>query len=398
MPLPLAHRWPRFATHLCHLPLGSFPTPLEPWRELGEALGVPRLWVKRDDAASPIFGGNKVRKLELLLGDVVHRGLPGVLTYGTAGSHQVAATAAFANHLGLNSVALLLPQAPAAYARRNLLLAAAAGCRLRLHPTGTSMRRSGEVTRREVRRFRERHGGELGIVPFGGTSSRGTVGYVNAALELSEQVAAGKMPPPDRIYVACASMGTATGLALGLHASPLHTRVTAVRIGEAAPNDRRDLASHLEGVVSFLRSMDPAFPSPSWEELPLDVRDGVVGPGYGFFTAEATAAVRLARRHQGADLDGLYTGKALAALGQDAKAGLLAGQTVLFWNTVSSVDQGPRLAGLDPRRLLPESLHGFFAAPLQPHDPGSRGGPDGSGEPAGHQAAACLSSPVRRST
>ncbi len=40
----------------------------------------------------------------------------------------------------------------------------------------------------------------------------GTIGYVNAGLELKAQIDEGLLPEPDKIYVPMGTMGTAVGL------------------------------------------------------------------------------------------------------------------------------------------------------------------------------------------
>jgi len=100
-PLPLFARFPGTAA----LPLAGIavlPTPLEPlaapWLER-EPLG--EVFVKRDDLTSGVYGGNKVRKLDFLLGDAVTQGATSVLTFGAYGSNHALATAVHARALGL---------------------------------------------------------------------------------------------------------------------------------------------------------------------------------------------------------------------------------------------------------------------------------------------------------
>jgi D-cysteine desulfhydrase len=73
----------------------------------------------------------------------------------------------------------------------------------------------------------------------------------------------------------------------------------------------------------------------------LEVRDGFLGEEYAAATRESLEAVALAAAHN-IHLETTYTGKALAALVADARAGQLAGKTVLFWNTYSSTSSNSR--------------------------------------------------------
>ncbi|MBM3136100.1 MAG: pyridoxal-phosphate dependent enzyme, partial [Chloroflexi bacterium] len=84
--------------------LGRWPTPLEPATRLSAALGGPDIWVKRDDLSTLALGGNKVRKLEFLLGDALAHGADVVLTVGGVQSNHSRQTAAAAARLGLRCI------------------------------------------------------------------------------------------------------------------------------------------------------------------------------------------------------------------------------------------------------------------------------------------------------
>jgi len=87
---------------LCHL-----PTALEPLDRLSEALGGPRIWIKRDDCTGLSLGGNKVRKLEYVLQEAVASGADILLTMGAIQSNHVRQTAAAAAKAGLKCRAIL---------------------------------------------------------------------------------------------------------------------------------------------------------------------------------------------------------------------------------------------------------------------------------------------------
>ena len=110
-------------------PLGLFPTAVEPLEALSSQLGV-EMWVKREDRSGPLYGGNKVRKLEWLLGAAKASGASTVLTVGTLGSHHVLATALYSRHLDLACHALLYPQHMTPHAAETLRHTAAAAQRL----------------------------------------------------------------------------------------------------------------------------------------------------------------------------------------------------------------------------------------------------------------------------
>ena len=191
------------------------------------------------------------------------------------------------------------------------------------------------------------------VIPFGGTNEHGTIGFVNAAFELADQIASGVLPEPDVVYVPFGSMGTAAGLAIGFAAEGIRARVQAVRVLPAAEGDAEALSRTVTEAVATLRGADPDFPRFERTHLAVDVRGEFLGDGYAMPTPGATRAVALAAE-AGLSLETTYTGKSLSALAHDAAGGLLDDATVLFWNTYNSrpVAQG------DPASL-PETLRAF---------------------------------------
>jgi D-cysteine desulfhydrase len=369
------------AEGLPHVALAALPTPVEAL-DVGAEGGGSRLYVKRDDLSGTVYGGNKVRKLEFLLGDALKRKAREVVTFGFAGSNHTLATAIYARQLGLKSTSVLMPQANAHYVRRNLL----AGCRC-----GTRFLHYGNLLGLlfGVGRLRlcekMKHGVAPVFIPAGGSCPLGVTGYVNAALELRDQVAAGELPEPALIYVALGSMGTAAGLMLGLAAAGLKSRVVPVRTIEerlASPGRMRRL---MRGTISLLRRMDPSFPHVPAPGPDLEIRNDCLGEGYARFTPEAVRARALVRERAGIELNGTYSAKAFAALLADARNGKLDGKTVLFWNTYNSRALSPFTDGVDYHRL-PKPFHRYFEEDVQPLDR----------ETCGHDSVPCDLEPVRK--
>jgi 1-aminocyclopropane-1-carboxylate deaminase/D-cysteine desulfhydrase-like pyridoxal-dependent ACC family enzyme len=118
--LPLFIHYPRLKEKLAYMPLGDFPTPVEKLERLGKKIGAGGLFSKRDDLSGKFYGGNKVRKLEFLLGQVRRKNAGEVLTFGFAGSNHALAMAIYAKDVGLRSISMLLRQPNAGYVRRNL--------------------------------------------------------------------------------------------------------------------------------------------------------------------------------------------------------------------------------------------------------------------------------------
>jgi D-cysteine desulfhydrase len=353
---PLLQAWPGLAARLALAPLAHLPTPVEPAAELARELGMAGLWIKRDDRSGPLYGGNKVRKLELLLAAALERGAREVLTFGAAGSNHAVATSLYARQLGLGRTVVLVPQPDSPTVRRNLLLQVAAGATIVpcAHQREASWVALAESARRLVRTGRRPF-----VIPPGGSSPRGTVGFVNAALELDRQIAAGVLPEPDVLYVAAGTLGTAVGLALGLALVGRRTLVRAVRVTArsfASPERCRQL---FHATNALLAVTDPAVPVLRFPSDRFELVHDQYGEGYGVATPEGTRAVALAHDRLALALEGTYTGKALAGLLADAGRGRLAGAHVLFWNTHDSLDHGAEIAGIDPR-ALPEAFSRTF--------------------------------------
>jgi len=361
---PLFEAYPRLGERLPHVALGRFPTPVQKLSGVGDRLGLERLYVKRDDLTDPTYGGNKVRKLEFLLGDALRAGAKEVMTVGFAGSNHALATAIHAGRLGLKSASMLMPQANAHYVRRNLLASHRYGAELH-HFGNMPLLALGLV----VRRLRGlAAGGRLPrFIPAGGSCPLGVAGYVNAAFELKEQVLAGELPEPDLIYVPLGSMGTAVGLALGLKAAGLASRVVAVRVIETRWAPPGQMARLRRATAAFLCALDPSFPRADVAPSDLTVRDDCLGEGYARFTEQGVQATELMIREAGIILNGAYSAKAFAAVLADAARRNLKGKTVLFWNTYNSRDFSAVTAGMDYRQL-PPAFHRYFEEDVQPLD------------------------------
>ena len=116
-----------------YVSLAELPTPVQKLDALGEEIGLDHLYIKRDDLAGKIYGGNKIRKLDFILGNVLRTKAKEVLTFGFAGSNHALATAIYAQQVGLRSISMLMPQYNADYVRRNLLMSHYCGAELHQH-------------------------------------------------------------------------------------------------------------------------------------------------------------------------------------------------------------------------------------------------------------------------
>lgn len=323
---------------LPHVALATLPTPVERLEGISGELGVDA-WIKRDDQSGPLYGGNKVRKLEFLLGDAKRRGRTSVITLGAYGSHHGLATAIYGRHTGLEVRLGLHPQPLTEHVLDQVLRHHAAGAKLFRLPSipWTSLGLT----------ILSAHCKPGELITLGGSSPLGSLGYVEAGLELAAQVEAGDLPAPDVVVVAAGTCGTAAGMALGFELAGLQTRVVAVRVVPATLTNHVRLRGLRAGALKLLRRAGMAA-TPAIE-VPIELDPHELGEGYGVPTPAAEAAVaRFAE--EGLKLETTYTGKTAAGFLRRACAEG-AGKTVLYWHTYNGVDLTELTGRADPSTL-----------------------------------------------
>ena len=294
--------------------LARLPTPLVRLDRLSAALGVD-LWCKRDDLTGSALSGNKVRKLEWLLGAARAAGADTVLTTGGIQSNHARATAIAARQLGMRPV-LLLRGADPGVPEANLLLDRLVGSEIHWC-TADEYRRRDDLLAELASDVRQA-GGVPYVIPEGGSNGLGALGYVAAAEELAEQDERGF----DGMVCAVGSGGTLAGLAMGPDRGPVH--------GVAVVDDRATFAPRVEAIAREAR--EHGAPPLRRERERWSVVDGYQGPAYGVATPEMWDTIAWAARTEGLVLDPVYTGKAMHALRSEVRAGRWGGR-LLFWHT-----------------------------------------------------------------
>lgn len=285
--------------------LARLPTPIEPLPRLSDHLGGPRLFVKRDDLTGLGLGGNKLRKLEFLLGAAQAQGADMVLTVGALQSNHARQTAAACAKLGLDCELILRRSSHATEAylnSGNMLLDRLFGARVHLLQAQES-REERMAARTEALRM---EGRRPYCIPVGGSCGLGNLGYAACAEEILVQ--ADEMNVRfDAIIVATGSGGTQGGLVAGMKLAggmPV--------IGIAVEGTRREQASLAVGqAAEALRLLGI---SETGLDGAVEVLDDFVGPGYARPTESMREALSLAASCEGLVLDPVYTGKAFAGL------------------------------------------------------------------------------------
>jgi D-cysteine desulfhydrase family pyridoxal phosphate-dependent enzyme len=315
-PVEALNRLPR-------IPLALSPTPLHPLDRLREVFGgpgrAPRLLIKRDDLNGVALGGNKLRKLEWLLGDARAQGCDTLLTAGAAQSNHCRQTAAVGAIYGLETHLCLRGPEPERHTG-NLILDDWLGAHLHFAPPGASV---SDALLPLAERLRSQ-GRKPYIIPIGGSNAVGSVGYVAAVAEL-----VGQGDPPDYLVVATGSGGTQAGLEVGVRLLGLPTKVIGVGVGEPDTVSWQVDVANLANAVAERLGTDLRL-SPDDIECPMDW----MGPHYAAPTDACETAIRLLARTEGIFADPIYSGKALAALIDWCRSRRFTpNETVVFWHT-----------------------------------------------------------------
>ncbi len=301
--------------------LATLPTPLQPLKRLSAALGGPEIWVKRDDLTGAGAGGNKVRKLEFLLAEALAQKAEVVVTGGAIQSNHVRQTAALCGALGLGCEGVLneplAGRGPDYAVSGNVFLTRLAGATVHVIPNAAD---TAEYIKRVAQGCRAA-GKRPYVMPVGGSTPLGAVGYANAALELCEQ-----MDDFDTIVLATGSGGTQAGLLGGLALAGSEARVLGFSVGAPLERQREKVLDIVPGLAELL-GVEIA-------EDALIIDDQSIGPGYGVPTPEVKEALAMAASLEGLYLDPVYTGKAMAGLIRHARADRFrAGEKIVFLHT-----------------------------------------------------------------
>jgi D-cysteine desulfhydrase/L-cysteate sulfo-lyase len=283
--------------------------------------------MKRDDIGSIAMGGNKLRKLEYLMGEALPLGSDVIVTSGALQSNHARLTAAVAAKLGIECHLILIDGVPgrseAYYGSANRLLDDLVGAEVRIVPRDGDL---AEAVEDHAETLRSQGRNPYGI-PVGGSNAIGCLGYVNCALEIAEQEKALGFEFT-HIFVVSGSGGTHAGLLAGMMLSGSQAELVGITISRPA-DDQRVIIERLLGDLAPKVGIDASAAS---ARVVLD--DRMYLPGYGLPNERSTSAVRDCARSEGIMLDPVYTSKAMAGLRQRIEDGRLTrADRVLFIHT-----------------------------------------------------------------
>jgi L-cysteate sulfo-lyase len=299
--------------HFAHL-----PTPVETLPRLSDALGGPRLLIKRDDQTGLAFGGNKTRKLEFLVAEARDQGAKTLISGGALQSNHCRQTAAAAARFGFKCILVLTgdqPERPSA----NLLLDQLFGAEI----VQVADRKDRDSILQETFDRAAKEGMKPYLVPYGGSNATGALGYAFAMKELLEQNCRA-----DWIVFATSSGGTHAGLLLGQRMFGYKGKVLGISVDETE--------TWLKEHVSELASSASAKLGKPIEFTPDEVlaNASYCSTGYGVLTEAEREAIRLFATNEGVLLDPVYTGGAAAGMIDLIRKGFFKkDETVLFLHT-----------------------------------------------------------------
>ncbi|WP_456398863.1 pyridoxal-phosphate dependent enzyme [Palaeococcus sp. (in: euryarchaeotes)] len=299
----------------------GFQTPIQYLPNLSQRLGI-ELYVKRDDLTGIAIGGNKVRKLEYLLGDALSKGYDTVITTGAVHSNHAFVTALAAKKLGLNAL-LVLRGKKDAPVKGNYLLDKLMGIEVILVDA-----KSTYPVMEEVAEELKAKGKKAYIIPVGGASPVGTLGYVRAAAEIWEQETALGVEF-DYVVHAAGSGGTFAGLTLGFNLMDSKTEVIGIDVGgllKGLPEKVFNLIGETAGLIGCAHNLTE-------NHIAAHLFEYGFGE-YGRITKEVIETIRLVGAEEGIILDPIYTAKAFYGLMDLTRNGKIApGSKVLFVHT-----------------------------------------------------------------
>jgi len=373
--LPLFEAFPSLKSKIHHYPLIKSKTPVYVMKKLESHLNKrgltlnQNLWVKRDDRSFDPLGGNKSRKLEFLLADIIQKKSKTLITAGMYGSNHALATAIAAKKLGLQTKLILGPQPITKNVRQKLLAMHSLGAKLDYH--GNLLGLGLSLAGASISNF-------FGLdstsyyIPPGGSSELGSIGYVNAFFELLKQFE--NKPFVDQIIVPVGSGGTAAGLLVGSCLSRQWEKVQIIGVSVVSNYfySQNKLRQDAEKLYRFLTShmsdedrKKVAKCNFKTSKKALGFTESYYQPEYGAANKEVYANINLLKKHEGIMLDPTYSGKAMSYF-IDKAQDIKSNKKMLFWLTYNSyplskiIDQYQWNSSQEKWKNLPEDFHWIY--------------------------------------
>ncbi len=311
---------------LPRIPIAIHPTPLDPLPRLGEHLGGPRIYMKRDDLTGLAFGGNKTRMFDFSLADAVEKGAQVIVSGAAVQSNYCRQLAAACARLGIECRLILVPvrSVDREQVQGNHFLQRLFGAKVKILDSNDWALR-GRMIQEEASRL-EAEGRKVYVPRQPDTIDLDAIAYTEVALETVRQCREVGIDPCD-LYVAAMDT-TQAGLVLGLRYLDSPIRVHGFCPFDNVP-DRAAGMAEMANNASRRLGLDLTL-----SEADFDSDDTFIGERYGLPTPEGVDAVQTVARTEGILLDPVYTGKAMAGMFEQVRSGKLSGdRPVLFLHT-----------------------------------------------------------------
>lgn len=310
--------------NLSRFKLAEYPTPIHFLKTLTTAFDGPDIYMKRDDLISLGMGGNKVRKLEFLIGEALEQRKDTLVTAGGIQSNHCRLTAASARRAGLDCH-LVLNGVPPDTPNGNLLLDNLFGAHIHYCD-----RKERDSMLYQVADELAENGKKPYVIPVGGSNSTGSVGYVDAMFELEIQLKEMNLTP-DAIVFASSSGGTQAGLTLGARITGFKGQVLGISIDQV----KTGTASFLPVLTRIVNETAKRIDSDiAMTESDFSLDCNYLGAGYAVPGDLEFDAIRDLARYEGILIGPVYTARAMGALLDMIQKNVFKkDQSVLFWHT-----------------------------------------------------------------
>ncbi len=300
------------------LKFAHLPTPIESLDKLSKVLGGPRILVKRDDQTGLAFGGNKTRKLEFLVAEAREQGADLLISAGAIQSNHCRQTAAVAARYGFDCTLVLTGEKPE-HASANFLLDQLFGAEI----VTVADRKDRDRILQETFDNAVKAGKKPYLVPYGGSSPTGAMGYTFAVEEFMQQNV-----HTDWMVFGTSSGGTHAGLVLGQRVFGYKGKILGISIDEP----EAQLKAHVSELAS--QASEKLGERINFTHDDVLANENYCQAGYGVFGEGEREAIHLFASHEGLLLDPVYTGRAAAGMIDLIRKGFFKkDETVLFWHT-----------------------------------------------------------------
>lgn len=280
--------------------LSNLPTPLQNAKRLAERIGLSQLLIKRDDLTGFAGGGNKARKLEYDFAEILNGNFDVVLTAGGIQSNHARMTAAAARKFGLD-IKLVLGGPDFMKVKGNMLLDVLYNADIRYlvdDDANSSLENEMKFWADELSAI----GKKPFIIPIGGSTGLGSLGYVKAMQELSNQLDNDNV----QIILGIGSCGTYAGIILGAQLFLPNARIIGISVSrtkEAIIKRTKELIDESSAILNYKTERN----------IIIECYDNY-HTEYGVITEESKNAIFNCANLEGILLDPIYTGKVMSAL------------------------------------------------------------------------------------